>query len=74
MTAPFPRGNQAWNRANGPALMPSIGNVMQGVLIAIGGVLLAAMFLILYARAKVAETRNAALEKELEILRRKPGA
>ncbi len=74
MTAPFPRGNQAGNRANGPALMPSIGNDMQGVLIAIGGVLLAAMFLILYARAKVAETRNAALEKELEILRRKPGA
>lgn len=46
---------------------------MQDVLIAIGGVLLAAMFLILYARAKVAETRNAALEKELETLRRKPG-
>lgn len=46
---------------------------MQGVLIAIGGVFLAAIFLVLYVRATVAEARATALEKEIEETRRKEG-
>lgn len=47
---------------------------MQGVLIAMGGVFLAAMFLVLWIRATVAEARARTLEKELGELRsRLPG-
>jgi hypothetical protein len=50
------------------------GQGMQGVLIAMGGVFLAAMFLVLWIRATVAEARARTLEKELEELRsRLPG-
>jgi hypothetical protein len=42
---------------------------VQGVLIAIGGVMLAAMFFVLYVRATVAERRAAVLEKELKATR-----
>jgi uncharacterized membrane protein YidH (DUF202 family) len=43
---------------------------VQGVLIVIGGVLLAAMFLVLYVRATVAERRADALQRELDDARR----
>lgn len=43
---------------------------MQGVLIVIGGVFLAAMFLVLYVRATTAEHRADALQKEIDDLRR----
>lgn len=43
---------------------------MQGVLIVTGGVFLAAMFLVLYVRASVAERRAEELQKELDELRR----
>lgn len=43
---------------------------MQGVLTVIGGVFLAAMFLVLYVRAVVAERRAEALTRELEELRK----
>lgn len=42
---------------------------MQGVLFVIGGIMLAAMFLVLYVRATVAEGRADALERELEKIR-----
>lgn len=42
---------------------------MQGVLFVIGGIMLAAMFLVLYVRATVAEGRADALERELEEMR-----
>ncbi len=47
---------------------------MQGVLIAMGGVFLAAMFLVLWIRATVAEARVRTLEEEIEALRREAGA
>ena len=42
---------------------------MQGVLIVIGGVFLAAMFFVLYIRAISAERRLEALTQELEDMR-----
>lgn len=47
---------------------------MLGVLIVIGGIMLAAMFLVLYVRAKVAEGRADALERELEDMRERSGS
>lgn len=43
---------------------------MQGVLIVIGGVFLAAMFFVLYIRAISAERRLEALTQELEDMRK----
>lgn len=42
---------------------------MQGVLIVIGGVFVAAMFLVLYIRTTVAERRAAMLQEQLDKLR-----
>lgn len=42
---------------------------MQGVLIVVGGVILAAMFFVLYIRAISAERRLEALTQELEDMR-----
>ena len=46
---------------------------MQGVLIVIGGVFLAAMFFVLYIRAISAEHRAEALTRELEEARKITG-
>jgi hypothetical protein len=43
---------------------------VSGVLIVIGGVFLAGMFLVLYVRATVAERRAEALQRQLDDVRR----